>query len=280
MSGVEEVNYTAPASVVASATDTVSYTVTENGVAATGNASVQLDAGPSITAVTPTAVEKGQTTEIGTVSPGLAGDTLTLKQTGGNGTVALQLVSGVEEVIYTAPSTIPASVVDAVTYTVVDQHNDVLASEAASVQLTPTPAPTPTPTPTPTNHHIRYRHNDHGTVAFGSKFLGLRKLEFMSGSSSDEHQTSMTSVGSGNFSPNNLGERLSLTNVFAGTNVAGDLSKLTAFVREQGHSSYPSSSDFSSTPGGIASSALSNPAGVPAWDFQKNNGHSQPPHSH
>ena len=34
--------------------------------------------------MTPAVVEKGQTTEIGTVTPGLAGDALSLKQTGGS----------------------------------------------------------------------------------------------------------------------------------------------------------------------------------------------------
>ena len=78
-------------------------------------------ASPTIASVTPAVVEKGQSTEIGTVAPGLAGDTLTLKQTGGGGALALQLVGGVEEVIYTAPATVAASTLDAVSYTVTDQ---------------------------------------------------------------------------------------------------------------------------------------------------------------
>ena len=41
-------------------------------------------AGLSITSVTPSVVENGQATEIGTATPGLAGDTLTLQQTGGS----------------------------------------------------------------------------------------------------------------------------------------------------------------------------------------------------
>jgi ABC-type Na+ efflux pump permease subunit len=89
----------------------------------------------SITSVTPSVVEKGQTTEIGTVTPGLAGDTLTLQQTGGSGVLALQLVNGVEEVIYTAPSTIAVSTLDTVSYTISDQHNDAIATGSASVQL-------------------------------------------------------------------------------------------------------------------------------------------------
>jgi Ca2+-binding RTX toxin-like protein len=135
--GVEEVIYTAPPAIAASAQDAVSYTISDqhNDAMATGSASVQLDAGPSITAVTPSVVEKNQSTEIGTVTPGLAGDTLSLQQTGGNGTLALQLVGGVEEVIYTAPPTIATSTPDTVSYTISDQHNDAMAAGSASVQL-------------------------------------------------------------------------------------------------------------------------------------------------
>jgi Ca2+-binding RTX toxin-like protein len=119
---VEEVIYTAPVTVAASTLDAVSYTVTDQlGGTTTGSASVQLDAGPTIASVTPAVVEKGQSTEIGTVAAGLAGDMLTLKQTGGGGALALKLVGSVEEVIYTAPVTVAASTLDAVSYTVTDQ---------------------------------------------------------------------------------------------------------------------------------------------------------------
>jgi Ca2+-binding RTX toxin-like protein len=136
--GVEEVIYTAPPTIAASAPDTVSYTVSDqhNDAMAIGSASVQLDAGPSITSVKPSVVENGQTTEIGTVTPGLTGDTLSLQQTGGNGTLALQLVGGVEEVIYTAPSTI-ASILDTVSYTISDQHQDAIATGSNTVPFAP-----------------------------------------------------------------------------------------------------------------------------------------------
>lgn len=91
---------------------------------------VTADPGPTITPVTPSVVENGQTTEIGTVAPGLAGDTLTLEQTGGSGTVSLQLVNGVEEIIYTAPATITAGMLDAVSYTVMDEYNDVVTGSS------------------------------------------------------------------------------------------------------------------------------------------------------
>ena len=87
----------------------------------TGTVNITVDPGPSIASVTPVVVKQGQSTEIGTVAPGLAGDTLTLKQTGGGGALAWQLVDGVEEVIYTAPVTVPASMLDVPSKTVTDQ---------------------------------------------------------------------------------------------------------------------------------------------------------------
>jgi Ca2+-binding RTX toxin-like protein len=136
VNGVEEVIYTAPSVIAASTLDKLSYTISDqhNDTMATGSASVQLDAGPSITSVTPSVVEKGQTTEVAAVTPGLAGDTLTLQQTGGSGKLALQLVSGVDEVIYTAPSAI-ANALDTVSYTIADQHNDAVATGSNTVPV-------------------------------------------------------------------------------------------------------------------------------------------------
>jgi Ca2+-binding RTX toxin-like protein len=94
-----------------------------------------VDPGPTIASVTPAVVEKGQSTEIGKVAPGLAGDTLTLKQTAGSGALAFQLVNGVEEVIYTAPATVAASMLDAVSYTVTDQHNDAVATGSSTIPV-------------------------------------------------------------------------------------------------------------------------------------------------
>jgi hypothetical protein len=125
------ITYNSPAT----GTDSFTYTVQDElGNTATGTVNVTIDPGPAITSVTLAVVEKGQMTAIGTVTPGLPGDTLTLKQTGGNGN-ALQLVNGVEEVIYTAPSVIAASTQDTVSYTITDQYNDVAASGAVAVQL-------------------------------------------------------------------------------------------------------------------------------------------------
>jgi hypothetical protein len=109
----------------ASGTDSFSYTVEDELAGkATGTVNVTVDPGPTITPVTPSVVENGQTTEIGAAASGLAADRLTLQQTGGNGALALQLVNGVEEVIYTAPTSVTAGTLDTVTYTIADQYND------------------------------------------------------------------------------------------------------------------------------------------------------------
>ncbi len=136
--GIQQVIYTAPASISQSVIDAVTYTINESdGASATGSANVQLDAGPSITPVTPSVVEAGQTTEIGAVTPGLVGDTLALTQTGGSGAVSLQLVNGVEEIIYTAPASVPVGMSDAVTYSIADQHDDAVATGSSTVPVGP-----------------------------------------------------------------------------------------------------------------------------------------------
>ena len=144
--GTQQVVYTAPAAVPASATDAVSYTIAENGLSVPGSANVQLDAGPSITPATPSAVGQGKTTVIGTVTPGLSGRRLTLKETAGSGTLSLGAVqtNGTQQVIYTAPASIPTSTTDTVTYTVSDQHNDAVASGGPeTVPLVAAPATPP-----------------------------------------------------------------------------------------------------------------------------------------
>jgi CRISPR-associated endonuclease Cas1 len=134
--GVEEVIYTAPATVAASTTDAVTYSVNDEfGDTTSGTASIQLDAGPTIAAVTPSVLEQNHSEEIGTIAPGLVGDTLTLNKTSGSGALSLQVVGGVEEVIYTSPAIIASSALDAVTYTVTDQHNDAAATGSSTVPL-------------------------------------------------------------------------------------------------------------------------------------------------
>jgi Ca2+-binding RTX toxin-like protein len=100
------------------------------GDTATGSVAVTVDPGPTITAVAPSVVEQNPSEEIGTVAPGLVGDMLTLNKTSGSGVLSLQVVGGVEEVIFTAPTIITSSALDAVTYTVTDQHNDAVAGSS------------------------------------------------------------------------------------------------------------------------------------------------------
>ena len=116
----QSISYQSPSS----GPDSFSYTVQDQlGGTATGTVNVAVDPGPAINSVTPAVVETNQTTVIGTVTPGLASDTLTLKQTGGIGTLSLVTVSGVREVIYTAPS-VATGTQDTVSYTITDQYND------------------------------------------------------------------------------------------------------------------------------------------------------------
>ena len=149
--GAEKLVYTAPAAISASATDAITYTLTDQhdgvnqqpGASVTQSVSVQLDAGPSIATATPGVVEQTQTTVLGTVTPGLSGDTLTLTQTGGAlGTVSLGAVAadGTQQIIYTAPANVPSSTTDTVGYTIMDQYSDVVASEPATVTLDAGPA--------------------------------------------------------------------------------------------------------------------------------------------
>jgi hypothetical protein len=148
--GVQQVIYTTNGAANISLADAVSYTVTDTtlagqitdptiSAATTVHTTVQIDGGPNIVQASPAVVENGQATVIGTVSPGLAGDTLTLTQTAGSlGSLSLgavQASDGTQQVIYTAPASIASSTTDAVSYTVKDQHNVAVASGSGNVQL-------------------------------------------------------------------------------------------------------------------------------------------------
>jgi probable HAF family extracellular repeat protein len=151
--GTQQVIYAAPAMANASVSVAISYTVTDEYkiIAAPGAGTVQLDAGPSVTPQTPSVVEMNQTTVIGKVSPGISGDTLTLTQTSTSlGSLSLGPVQadGTQQVIYAAPAIVKANAVDKVAYTVVDQHNDVVASGSANVQLEGPAPPDPGPSVT------------------------------------------------------------------------------------------------------------------------------------
>lgn len=133
VAGVIDVVYTAASAIAASGADHVGYTVTdEHGGSVSGSATVPLDAGPTVAPMATNVVVKGQSTVIGTVSPGLVGDTLSLTQApGSQGVVSL---SG-SKVIYTAAGTVMATGTDTVSYTVSDQYHDATASGTSTVNV-------------------------------------------------------------------------------------------------------------------------------------------------
>jgi beta-mannanase len=104
---------------------------------------------PTITPLAPKAVGPSLTTAVATTTPGTAGDTLTVTESSSTfgGTLKLQSINGVEEVIYTAPPTIAANETDKVAYTVNDTTNGTSTAGSTSVTLTP-------PTVTPENLSI------------------------------------------------------------------------------------------------------------------------------
>jgi hypothetical protein len=138
--GTENLIYTAPAGVTTSTVENLSYTVVDQNLG--GNSyigQVLLDGGPMATPIVPaTSVENGQSVVIGSVAPGLKGDTLTLVQGSGSlGTLTLSVAdqNGVQQVIYTAPAHVLATAMDSVSYSITDEHNDTAATGSASVQL-------------------------------------------------------------------------------------------------------------------------------------------------
>jgi Ca2+-binding RTX toxin-like protein len=113
------VSYVAPLS----GTDTIGYGVKDQlGDVAVGTIAVTVDPGPVLTSTAPAKIGSGQTVQVATVAPGLAGDTSTLTVTqSGRGT--LSFANGV--VSYTAPATGGA---DAIAWQVADQYGDVTSS--------------------------------------------------------------------------------------------------------------------------------------------------------
>jgi hypothetical protein len=131
--GVVQVLYKAASSITASGSVTVGYTVTdEHSGSTSGTATISQDAGAKLSAVTPGTVVKGQSTVIGTATPGLAGDTLHVTQTGSSqGSVSLVG----NQVVYTAAANVSASGTDGVSYIIADQHNNATVSGTASVKV-------------------------------------------------------------------------------------------------------------------------------------------------
>ena len=125
------ITYTSPAS----GTDSFSYTVKDQlGDTATGVVNVTIDSGPVLTASAPAKLGHGQSATVGTVTAGLAGDTLTLVTTTAPLHGTISLLNGV--VTYTAVATLPTGVnSDTFTYQIQDQYGDVSAAVNTSLSL-------------------------------------------------------------------------------------------------------------------------------------------------
>jgi hypothetical protein len=91
----------------------------------------------NIISIAPSIVEQAQTTVIGQLSGDLVGLGLPLVlQQASSARGALSLATdGSNDVLYTAPNTIIASGIDAVSYDIIDARGDVLATGTGSVQL-------------------------------------------------------------------------------------------------------------------------------------------------
>jgi len=113
--------------------DGFTYTVEDQwGDIATGTVAVTVDPGPQVIITVPAEIGHGQTIAVGTLTPGLAGDTLSLTTTSpGRGTLSL---TG-ETLTYAAPATGGA---DSIGYTVTDQLGD---AASGTIALTVDPGP-------------------------------------------------------------------------------------------------------------------------------------------
>ena len=123
------VTYTAPVA----GPDSFTYTVEDQWAdIATGTVAVTVDPGPQVTTTVPAEIGHGQTIQVGTVTPGLPGDTLSLTTTGpGRGTLSL---TG-DTLTYAAPA---MGGTDSIGYTVNDQLGD---AASGTIALTVDPGP-------------------------------------------------------------------------------------------------------------------------------------------
>ena len=148
VAGSYKVLYTAlPAVTAPSHADAFTFTVKDqyNDVAPSQAASVVLDYGPVVTA-SPLAnvgtIEVGQSYIVGTVTAGLAGDTLSIQGTATGGTYSLGAPSGlVQNVIYTA-TLAGANLADVTSYVIKDQYNDASSGGTANIQIDKGPSAT------------------------------------------------------------------------------------------------------------------------------------------
>ena len=130
-----EVLYTPPAS----GGPNFNYTVADSlGQSATNSVDVTVDPGPTVTSTPPTFVAAGGTPVVGSASPGLPGDALTLITSGGGDLAptygALSLTNG--QIIYDAPRSVPAGgEKDTFTYQIEDEYGDLSAPATDTLTL-------------------------------------------------------------------------------------------------------------------------------------------------
>jgi hypothetical protein len=134
-----QVLYTPPATGSAN----FNYTVADSlGQSVSSTVTVTVDPGPTLTPTSAASIgadklAKGGTEVLGTVAPGIVGDTLTLSYTSSQGGVVS--LNAQDQIVYTAPASIKSATPDAVNYTVADQFGDKVAG-SASIVLDPGPA--------------------------------------------------------------------------------------------------------------------------------------------
>ena len=126
------VTYTSPTS----GPDSFNYTVKDQlGDTATGTVNVTVDTGPTLTANITGTTSYSQSTVVGTVTPGVSGDTLVLVMATVPTEGSLSLLNG--NVIYTAADTIPTGVTsDTFTYQIQDQYGNLSDTLTTNVQIT------------------------------------------------------------------------------------------------------------------------------------------------
>jgi hypothetical protein len=131
--GTYQLYYTAPPKIAANIIDTVTYTIKDEYVEVQAVATVQLDAGPTITKLVPRPVETARSTVLAKIRPSLSDNLLTVNQTSGSGAVTLLRCNpnGPWAVVYTAA--VSELEMDNVTYTITDQYVSIF--ESANVPL-------------------------------------------------------------------------------------------------------------------------------------------------
>ena len=129
------------------------------GTATIKTVTIVVDPGPTATSTAPTFVAAGVATDVGAVSPGLPGDTLTLVATTAPSHGSLTLSNG--EIVYQSSGSVPAGgETDSFTFEIKDQYGDLSAPITAAFAIDPVRRPTAArsrwvmPSPTSTRRPI------------------------------------------------------------------------------------------------------------------------------